>query len=80
MDISTPPSLDSACPQAKTELGKHDHRFMDWSVDNKEYEHEASVFTYPTQIHWKQQPILIKLLENKWINNNILRCNKIETY
>jgi hypothetical protein len=30
-----PPSLDLACPQAKTELGKHDHRFMEWSVDNK---------------------------------------------
>ena len=31
-----PPSLDLACPQAKAELGKHDHRFMEWSVD-KEY-------------------------------------------
>jgi hypothetical protein len=28
MDVSTPPSLDLACPQAKTKLGKHDHRFM----------------------------------------------------
>jgi hypothetical protein len=35
MDISTPPSLDLACPQAKTELGKHDHRFMEWSVDKQ---------------------------------------------
>jgi hypothetical protein len=35
MDISTPPSLDLACPQAKTRLGKHDHRFMEWSVDNQ---------------------------------------------
>ena len=48
MDVSTPPSLDSACPQAKTELGKHDHRFREWSVDNEEYEHEASIFT---QLH-----------------------------
>jgi hypothetical protein len=30
-----PPSLDLACPQAKTELGKHDHMFMEWSVNNK---------------------------------------------
>ena len=45
MDVSTPPSLDSACPQEKTELGKHDHKFMEWSVDNKEYGHEASVAT-----------------------------------
>jgi hypothetical protein len=28
-----PPSLDLSCPQAKTELGKHDHRFMEWSLD-----------------------------------------------
>jgi hypothetical protein len=35
MDVSTPPSLDLACPQEKTKLGKHDHRFMDWSVDNQ---------------------------------------------
>ena len=42
MDVSTPPSLDSACPQAKAELGKQDKRFIEWSVDNEEYEHEAS--------------------------------------
>jgi hypothetical protein len=35
MDVSTPPSLDLACPQAKTKLGKHNHRFMEWSVDNQ---------------------------------------------
>jgi hypothetical protein len=35
MDVSTPPSLDLACPQAKTKLGKYDHRFMEWSVDNQ---------------------------------------------
>jgi hypothetical protein len=35
MDVSTPLSLDLACPQAKTKLGKHDHRFVEWSVDNQ---------------------------------------------
>jgi hypothetical protein len=35
MDVSTPPSLDLACPQAKTKLGKHDHRFMEWSVNKQ---------------------------------------------
>jgi hypothetical protein len=30
-----PPSLDLACPQAKTKLGKHDHMFMEWSVDKQ---------------------------------------------
>ena len=33
MDVSTPASLDLACPQAKTELSKHDHKFMEQSVD-----------------------------------------------
>jgi hypothetical protein len=41
MDVSTPPSLDLACPQAKTELSKHDHGFMELSV-NKKYGQEAS--------------------------------------
>jgi hypothetical protein len=35
IDVSTLPSLDLACPQAKTELGKHDHGFMEWSVDKQ---------------------------------------------
>ena len=33
MDVSATPSLDSACPQVKTELGKHDYMFTEWSVD-----------------------------------------------
>ena len=45
MDVSTPPSLDLACPQAKTELSKLEQKFMEWSVDNKEYGQEASVIT-----------------------------------
>ena len=56
MDVLAPPSLDSACPQAKTELGKHDHRFIEWSVDNKEYVHEASAL----------------LSQHKYIQNNNL--------
>ena len=48
MDVSAPPSLDSTCPQVKNELSKHGHRFKEWSVDNEEYEHEASIFT---QLH-----------------------------
>jgi hypothetical protein len=30
-----PPSLDLACPQAKTILGKHDRKFMEWSIDKQ---------------------------------------------
>ena len=42
MDVSTPPKLRLACPQAKTELSKQVHMFMEWSADNKEYGQEAS--------------------------------------
>ena len=45
MDVSTPPKLRLACPQAKTELRKQVHMFMEWGVDNKEYGQEASIFT-----------------------------------
>jgi hypothetical protein len=33
MDVSTPPSLDLACPQAKTEIENHDHMFRERGVD-----------------------------------------------
>ena len=65
MDVSTPPSLDLACLQANTELSKHDHRFMERSVDNNEYGQEASVFTKQAHTHSKQQPFLISNLKNK---------------
>ena len=45
MDVSTPPKLRLACPQAKTELSNKSHKFMEWSVSNKEYGQEASIFT-----------------------------------
>ena len=33
MDVSTPPSLDLASPQAKAEIGKYVHMFRDRGVD-----------------------------------------------
>ena len=33
MDVSTPPSLDLACPQAKAEIEKYVHMFRDRGVD-----------------------------------------------
>ena len=33
MDVSTPPSLDLACPQAEAEIKKYDHMFRDKGVD-----------------------------------------------
>ena len=33
MDVSTPPSLDLSCPQAKTEMEKHVHMLKERGVD-----------------------------------------------
>ena len=33
MDVSTPPSLDLACPQAEAEIEKYVHMFRDGGVD-----------------------------------------------
>ena len=41
MDISTPPSLDLACPQAKAEIDNHDHMFRERGVDKTKYRHES---------------------------------------
>ena len=37
MDISTPPSLDLACPQAEAEIEKYVHMFRDRGVDKIKY-------------------------------------------
>ena len=41
MDVSTPPSLDLACPQAKAEIKKYVHMFRDRGVDKIKYGHEG---------------------------------------
>ena len=41
MDVSTPPSLDLACPQAKAEINNHDYMFIERSVDKTKYGHES---------------------------------------
>ena len=33
MDVSTPPSLDLACPQAKADIDNHVHMFRERGVD-----------------------------------------------
>ena len=44
MDVSTPPSLDLACPQAKAEINKYAHMFRDRGVDKTKYGH-AGIMT-----------------------------------
>ena len=53
MDVSTPPSLDLACPQAKAEINNHDHMFRDRCVDKIKYGHEGImiIFRIKTYCH-----------------------------
>ena len=41
MGVSTPPSLDLACPQAETDNEKYVHMFRDRGVDKIKYGHEG---------------------------------------
>ena len=41
MDVSTPPSLDLACPQAEADIEKHVHTFKDRGVNKIKYGHEG---------------------------------------
>ena len=41
MDVSTPPSLDLACPQAEADNEKYVHMFRDRGVDKTKYGHEG---------------------------------------
>ena len=41
MDVSTPPSLDLACPQAEAEIEKYVRMFRGRGVDKIKYGHEG---------------------------------------
>ena len=41
MDVSTPPSLDLACPQVEADNDKYVHMFRDRGVDKIKYRHEG---------------------------------------
>ena len=41
MDVSTPPSLDLACPQAEADIEKYVHMFSDRGVDKIKYGHDS---------------------------------------
>ena len=42
MDVSTPPSLDLACPQAEADIEKYVQMFRDRGVDKKNMDMRAS--------------------------------------
>ena len=41
MGVSTPPSLDLACPQAKADIKKYVHMFRDRGINKIKYGHEG---------------------------------------
>ena len=51
MDVSTLPSLNLACPQAKAEIEKYVHMFRDRGVDKIKYGHEAIMIILITTIY-----------------------------
>ena len=48
MDVSTPSSLDLACPQAKAEIEKYVHMFRNRGVDKIKYGHESIMIIFRT--------------------------------
>ena len=46
MDVSTPPSLDLACPQAEAEIEKYVCMFRDRGVDKIKYRHEGTMIIF----------------------------------
>ena len=46
MDVSTPPSSDLACPQAKADIDKYFHMFRDRGVDKIKYGHEGIMIIF----------------------------------
>ena len=51
MDISTPPSLDLACPQAEAEINKYAHMFRDRGVNKIKYGHEGIMVIFRRATH-----------------------------
>ena len=48
MDLSSPPSLDLACPQVEADSDKYVHMFRDRGVDKIKYGHEGIMITLIT--------------------------------
>ena len=60
MDVSTPPSLDLACPQAKTQIEKHVHML-------REREREVSIKT-----KYGHRSIMYIIITTKNVNIRLL--------
>ena len=51
MDVSTPPSLDLACPQVEADIEKYVHMFRDRGVDKIKYGHEGIMIIFRTSTY-----------------------------
>ena len=51
MDVSTPPSLDLACPQAEADNDKYVHMFRGRGVDKIKYGHEGIMIIFRTETY-----------------------------
>ena len=52
MDVSTPPSLDLTCPQAKAKIDKYVHMFRDRGVDKIKYGGEGVMIIFRTTTYF----------------------------
>ena len=51
MDVSTPQSLDLACPQAEVDNDKYVHMLRDRGVDKIKYGHEGIMIIFRIATH-----------------------------
>ena len=62
MDVSTPPSLDLACPQAKTEIEKHVHMLRERGIDKNKIWTKKHHVDYYNNNELKHKIFIIELL------------------
>ena len=63
MDVSTPPSLDLACPQAKTKIEKHVHMLREREVSIKtKYGHRSIMLIIITATNLNIRLLFIEIL------------------
>ena len=61
MDVSTPPSLDRACPQAKTEIEKHVRMLRERGVDKNKIRTEKHHVDYYNSNKFKHKTFIIEV-------------------
>ena len=83
MDVSTPPSLDLACPQAEAEIEKYVHMFRDRGVDKIKYGH----YKKNTLLWWYMFVTVGRVfchactsMTNLWQNQDSHTCAIVEVF